>query len=119
MLSHGQMAFVVTNHLADLMPGLTHQSRSLVVAPLSHGAGMHAVVNTARGAASILLSSERLVVEEAWQLVEKYKVDNLFTVPTIVKILVEDESVDRYDHSSLKHVIYAGAPMYRADQVMH
>ncbi|WP_420106600.1 acyl-CoA synthetase [Herbaspirillum huttiense] len=117
MLSHGQMAFVVTNHLADLMPGLTHQSRSLVVAPLSHGAGVHAVVNTARGAASILLSSERLVVEEAWQLVEKYKVDNLFTVPTIVKILVEDESVDRYDHSSLKHVIYAGAPMYRADQI--
>ncbi|NUU04628.1 acyl-CoA synthetase [Herbaspirillum robiniae] len=117
MLAHGQMAFVVTNHLADLMPGLNHESRSLVVAPLSHGAGIHAVINTARGAASILLSSERLVVEEAWQLVEKYKVDNMFTVPTIVKILVEDESVDRYDHSSLKHVIYAGAPMYRADQV--
>ncbi|RAM64037.1 acyl-CoA synthetase [Herbaspirillum rubrisubalbicans] len=117
VLSHGQMAFVVTNHLADLMPGLNHQSRSLVVAPLSHGAGVHALVNTARGAASILLSSERLVVEEAWQLVEKYRVDNLFTVPTIVKLLVEDASVDRYDHASLKHVIYAGAPMYRADQV--
>ncbi len=117
VLSHGQMAFVVTNHLADLMPGLNHLSRSLVVAPLSHGAGIHSVINTARGAASILLSSERLVVEEAWQLVEKYKVDNMFTVPTIVKILVEDASVDRYDHSSLKHVIYAGAPMYRADQV--
>ncbi len=117
MLSHGQMAFVVTNHLADLLPGLTHQSRSLVVAPLSHGAGVHAVINTARGAASILLSTERLVPEEAWQLVQRHRVDNMFTVPTIVKILTEDESVDRYDHSSLKHVIYAGAPMYRADQV--
>jgi acyl-CoA synthetase (AMP-forming)/AMP-acid ligase II len=117
MLSHGQMAFVVTNHIADLMPGLTHASRSLVVAPLSHGAGIHSVINTARGAASILLSGERLVTEEAWQLVEKYRVDNMFTVPTIVKILTEDESVDRYDHSSLKYVIYAGAPMYRADQV--
>ncbi len=40
----------------------------------------------------------------------------MFTVPTIVKMLVEDPSVDKYDHSSLKHVIYAGAPMYRADQ---
>ncbi|WP_241792276.1 hypothetical protein, partial [Pseudomonas putida] len=67
---------MVTNHLAHLIPGLSHLSRSLVVAPLSHGAGVHAVVNTARGAASILLSSERLVVEEAWQLVEKYQVDN-------------------------------------------
>ena len=117
MLSHGQMAFVITNHLADLLPGLTHQSRSLVVAPLSHGAGIHALVNTARGAASIFLSTERLVPEEAWQLVQRYRVDNMFTVPTIVKMLTEDPAVDRYDHSSLQHVIYAGAPMYRADQV--
>jgi fatty-acyl-CoA synthase len=37
-------------------------------------------------------------------------------VPTIVKMLVEDPSVDRFDHSSLRYMIYAGAPMYRADQ---
>src|SRR5207253_1883824 len=38
------------------------------------------------------------------------------TVPTIVKMLVEHPAVDRHDHSSLRYVIYAGAPMYRADQ---
>jgi acyl-CoA synthetase (AMP-forming)/AMP-acid ligase II len=48
--------------------------------------------------------------------VQKHRVSNLFTVPTIVKILVEHPAVDRYDHSSLRFVIYAGAPMYRADQ---
>lgn len=116
MLSHGQMAFVVNNHLADLLPGLSHHSRSLVVAPLSHGAGIHAIVNTARGAASILPAGEKLSPKEAWRLVETHRVDNMFTVPTIVKMLTEDPSVDHYDHSSLKHVIYAGAPMYRADQ---
>jgi acyl-CoA synthetase (AMP-forming)/AMP-acid ligase II len=41
----------------------------------------------------------------------------MFTVPTILTMLARDEAVDRYDHSSLRHVIYAGAPMYRADQV--
>src|SRR6185369_7920254 len=40
----------------------------------------------------------------------------MFTVPTIVKLLTEHPSVDAYDHSSLRHVIYAGAPMYREDQ---
>jgi acyl-CoA synthetase (AMP-forming)/AMP-acid ligase II len=40
----------------------------------------------------------------------------MFTVPTIVTRLCRHEAVDRYDHSSLRHVIYAGAPMYRADQ---
>ena len=51
-----------------------------------------------------------------WQLVEQHRVSNLFTVPTIVKLLVEHDGVDRHDHSSLRYVIYAGAPMYRADQ---
>ena len=31
-------------------------------------------------------------------------------------MLVEHPAVDKYDHSSLRYVIYAGAPMYRADQ---
>ncbi|MCY0388983.1 acyl-CoA synthetase [Robbsia sp. Bb-Pol-6] len=115
-LTHGQMAFVINNHLADLLPGISHRSRSLVVAPLSHGAGIHAIVNTARGAASVLPGSERLDPEEVWSLVQTHRVDNMFTVPTIVKMLTEHESVDRYDHSSLRFVVYAGAPMYRADQ---
>ena len=116
VLTHGQMAFVVTNHVADLMPGLSHDSGSLVVAPLSHGAGMHFFVNAARGAKSVLLPSDRLDVEAAWQLVEEHRLDNMFTVPTIVKMLTEHPAVDRHDHSSLRWVIYAGAPMYREDQ---
>ena len=32
-------------------------------------------------------------------------------------MLTKHDAVDRYDHSSLRYVIYAGAPMYRADQV--
>jgi fatty-acyl-CoA synthase len=53
---------------------------------------------------------------DAFRLIERYKVSNMFTVPTIVKRLVEDPAVDRFDHSSLRHLIYAGAPMYREDQ---
>jgi fatty-acyl-CoA synthase len=49
VLTHGQMAFVITNHLCDLMPGTTHRDASLVVAPLSHGAGVHQLVQVARG----------------------------------------------------------------------
>jgi acyl-CoA synthetase (AMP-forming)/AMP-acid ligase II len=115
-LTHGQMTFVVTNHLADLVPGINENDRSIAVAPLSHGAGIHAMVNVARGAATVLPQSDKLDAEEFWRLVERHRVSNLFTVPTIVKILVEDASVDKYDHTSLRFLIYAGAPMYRADQ---
>ncbi|MEE1612182.1 acyl-CoA synthetase [Microvirga sp. CF3016] len=116
VLTHGQMAFVVTNHLCDLMPGTTHQDASLVVAPLSHGAGVHQLTQVARGAKTVMLSSERFDIDEAWRLVEQWRITNLFTVPTIVKLLTEHPSVDAYDHSSLRYVIYAGAPMYREDQ---
>jgi len=64
----------------------------------------------------VLLPSEKLDPAAFWALVERHRVTNLFTVPTIVKMLVEHPAVDAHDHSSLRYVIYAGAPMYRADQ---
>ncbi len=116
VLTHGQMGFVITNHLADLLPGTTEADASLVVAPLSHGAGIHWLTQVARGAASILMPGERFDAAEAWRLVEAHRVSNMFTVPTILKMLVEHPAVDAHDHASLRHVIYAGAPMYREDQ---
>lgn len=117
MLSHGQMGFVVNNHLCDLMPGTTDQDASLVIAPLSHGAGVHALAQVAAGAVSVLLAGERFDGAEAWALVERHRITNMFTVPTIVNMLCRHAAVDRFDHSSLRYVIYAGAPMYRADQI--
>jgi fatty-acyl-CoA synthase len=116
VLTHGQMGFVVTNHLADLTPGTTERDASLVVAPLSHGAGVHQLMQTARGAATILLPTERFDIPEAFRLIQAHRVSNLFTVPTILKMMVEHPAADAYDHCSLRHVIYAGAPMYREDQ---
>ncbi|MBC8259293.1 MAG: AMP-binding protein [SAR324 cluster bacterium] len=117
VLTHGQMAFVITNHLADLLPGTTEYDVSVVVAPLSHGAGLHALIQIARGAASILPAGKGFDAEEIWHLIDNYGVTNIFTVPTILKLLVEDPTVDIVDHSSLRHIIYAGAPMYRVDQI--
>jgi fatty-acyl-CoA synthase len=116
VLTHGQMAFVVTNHLSDLMPDTTEKDASLVVAPLSHGAGIHQLVQAARGVPSILLPSERFDIDEAFRLIERHRISNIFTVPTILKLMVEHPAADRYDHSSLRYIIYAGAPMYREDQ---
>ncbi len=117
VLTHGQLAFVTNNHLADLMPGTTHWGdASLVVAPLSHGAGAHVLSQVARGTKSVLLAGERFDEEEIWRLVEAHRITNMFTVPTILTRMVRHPAVDRYDHASLRYVIYAGAPMYRADQ---
>lgn len=116
VLTHGQMGFVATNHLCDLMPGLTSADASLVVAPLSHGAGIHQLAQVARAVKTVLPGGDRFDADDAWALVARWRITTMFTVPTIVKLLTEHPSVDRHDHSSLRYVIYAGAPMYREDQ---
>ena len=60
MLTHGQMNFVVNNHLADLIPGTTEQDVSIAVAPLSHGAGVHMLLNVARGASLVVMPGNKL-----------------------------------------------------------
>ena len=117
VLTHGQMAFVVTNHLCDLMPDTAERDASLAVAPLSHGAGIHLLTQVARGAKTVLLEGERFDAAEVWSLVARWRVTNLFTVPTILKLMAEHPAADALDHSSLRHVIYAGAPMHRRDQL--
>lgn len=118
VLTHGQMAFVATNHMCDLMPDSGPEDASIVVAPLSHGAGVHQLAQVAKGVKTILPPGDRFDPAVIWGLVEKWRVTNAFTVPTIVKMLVEHPAVDLHDHSSLRYVIYAGAPMYRADQII-
>ena len=117
VLTHGQLAFVITNHLCDLMPGTGPDDASIVVAPLSHGAGIHQLTQVAHGVKTILPGGTKFDPAEVWRLVAKWRVTNAFTVPTIVKMLVEHPSVYEHDHSSLRYMIYAGAPMYRADQI--
>lgn len=117
ILTHGQMGFVITNHLCDLMPGMQPKTdASLVVAPLSHGAGVHQLVQVARGVKTVLLPTNSFDPAQVWELVEKWHITNMFTVPTIVKMLIQDNVQKNFDHSSLKQIIYAGAPMYREDQ---
>jgi fatty-acyl-CoA synthase len=116
VLTRGQMGFVVTNHLCDLMPATTHRDASLVVAPLSHGAGIHQLAQVVRGVKTVLLGSEKFDAAEAWRLVEQWRISNMFTVPTILNMLAAHPAADKFDHSSLRYVIYAGAPMYREDQ---
>jgi len=117
VLTHGQMGFVVTNHLCDLIPATDERDSTVIVAPLSHGAGVHALLMVARAGATILPESPRLDPAEIWRLVARHSVTSMFTVPTILKMLTEHAAVAQHDHSSLRYVIYAGAPMYRVDQI--
>ena len=71
------------------MPNLTDRDATLVLAPLSHGAGVHALTHVARGAAVVLTTSDTLNPVEAWELIDRHSVSTMFTVPTILNKLVQ------------------------------
>lgn len=116
VMSHGRLAFCLIGRIADVLPGLDHTHANLVIGPLSHGAGTTATCNTMKGAKIVMLSTPKFDEEECWRLIQQHRITSLFTVPTILMGLVKHPARDRYDRSSLRHVIYAGAPLPRADQ---
>ncbi|WP_299449602.1 AMP-binding protein [uncultured Serinicoccus sp.] len=116
VLTHHTLGFIITNRLADLTPGTTQEDVSLVIAPLSHGAGTHLLSQVARGAKIVLAHSKPMDPAEIFQLIEEHHVTNFFAVPTILKRLSESEGHGEYNHSSLRFVLYGGAPMLTRDR---
>jgi propionyl-CoA synthetase len=53
-----------------------------------------------------------------WQIVEKYKVNVMFSAPTAARVLKKQDPayMHKYDLSSLKHIFMAGEPL---DQPTH
>ena len=116
VLTHGQMAFVVTNHLCDLMPGLDLGRR------LAGGRAAVAWRRRPPARAGRARREDRADADRALRHPDGLGADralarlDMFTVPTILKLLVEHGAPAASTTRSLRYVIYAGAPMYREDQ---
>ncbi|WP_051297885.1 AMP-binding protein [Brevibacterium album] len=117
VFTHRHLAAVLANHHGDLFPDEGEDGASLVIAPLSHGAGIHMLAQVFTGCASVLVPGPGFDAGLAWELIDRHGVTNAFTVPTILNRLVQAYPTDRgpEDHT-LRYVVYAGAPMLATDQ---
>jgi fatty-acyl-CoA synthase len=115
--THRHLAAVLANHYCDLFPTETEAGASLVIAPLSHGAGIHMLAQVFTGCASVLVPGPGFDATKAWELIDRHGVTNAFTVPTILNRIVDAYPAERgpQDHT-LRCVVYAGAPMLASDQ---
>lgn len=115
--THRHLGAVLANHRCDLFPNEDETGASLVIAPLSHGAGIHMLAQVFGGTASVIHPGGRADPVALWESIDGFAVTNAFTVPTILNRIVAGYPAERGpgDHT-LKRVIYAGAPMLAADQ---
>ena len=112
MLTHANLVATSVGWAADLMP-LSPDEVTLHCAPLSHGAGIHAVAAVAKATTNVIL--KKFDPEAICQAIEAEGVTNTWMVPTQVKLFTNSPALDRYDVSTLQYVVYGGAPMYLED----
>jgi long-chain acyl-CoA synthetase len=106
--------FMAVSWVADLMH-LEPEDVALHAAPLTHGAGFHSVPLTLKASSQVILRPHRFEAQHFCATVERHKVTNSWLVPTQIKLLLNYSDLNKWDLSSLKWLVYGGAPMYTED----
>jgi acyl-CoA synthetase (AMP-forming)/AMP-acid ligase II len=103
------------NFYADICPGFGPDDVILHAAPLSHGSGLYGLPNIGKGALNVILASKSFDPALVFKTIEKFRVTNMFAAPAMVKMMIDHPAAEQYDHSSLRSVVYGGAPMLVED----
>ncbi len=114
IFTHRMLLRLTMNLLADVMP-LRPDDAVLHAAPMSHGSGTCMLPNVAKGAANVILDAPSFDPEAVFRTIQERRITNFFAAPTMVKVLLDSPLASRYDLSSLRYVVYGGAPMYVED----
>ena len=112
VISHRNLVFVVVSWCADLYC-LRADDVVLHCAPLSHGAGFHALAAVARGAQNLV--HDRFDPELVLSDIARYRVTTSWLVPTQVRMLLDSPALVRADLSSVRALVYGGTPMHAVD----
>lgn len=91
-----------------------HDETALAVLPMFHVTGMQNSMNGAIYAGATIVLVPRWDREVAGQLIQRYRVTNWTSVPTMVVDLLSSPNLDRYDLSSLHTMGGGGAAMPEA-----
>jgi long-chain acyl-CoA synthetase len=110
MLTHRNLVAMTMSCLADVC---SFQPEDVVLhaAPLSHGSGLYLLAALARGADNVILNEPRFEPDAVLSTVAREQVTVIaFVAPTmIVRLLDGDPAIDT---SSLRCVVYGGAPIH-------
>lgn len=114
MLTAGNLNAMVVSYLADV-DAVSDADHALYAAPLSHGAGLYALVHAARGARHVVPVSGGFDPGEILHLAATLGRVHMFAAPTMVRRLVAHAKGCGATGTGLRTIVYGGGPMYVAD----
>jgi len=107
MITHRNIVTCVQFLLSDVY-WITEEDKLLTVGALSHAGSVRVLPFVLRGALNVLHKS--FDPGEIFKTIEKEKITDISTVPTMLLALMDHPERGNYDLSSLKTITYAGAP---------
>lgn len=114
IITHGMLSAMSLAHLADVdraEPG----DAALYAAPMSHGAGLYAMVHVLVGARHACPPSGGFEPDEVLDLAAALGRVSMFMAPTMVRRLTDAAKTRGRRGEGLKTIVYGGGPMYVAD----
>ena len=106
VINHRNIATLFANFYAHF--NYHDNSRHLVVAPMTHSAGILGCLHFSRGGTNIIMDT----VDPGGILraIEEHRITHLFVPPTLLYMMLSHPDVTLYDYSSLRHFLVGAAP---------
>lgn len=114
METHRNLVMMVQNYLTSGLNDADEHDVMLHLAPISHGTASIGLVYIARGGAQAFPLSKSFDPAKVAEAIERFGVTATMMAPTMVQMLVRSEGFADRDLSTLRTLVYGGAPMHRA-----
>ncbi|WP_418062016.1 class I adenylate-forming enzyme family protein [Pimelobacter simplex] len=107
-------AFVAMLRDFDLLFDYPEPPRHLVVAPITHAAGIYAAALNRHGGTHVLM--DQADPGAILRAIEQHRITTVFLPPTLIYLMLSHPEIGDHDYSSLRSLLYGAAPM-SADKV--
>lgn len=114
VLTAGNLMAMSLSYLADV-DEVRPEDAALYAAPLSHGAGLYALVHVLKGARHVVPESGGFDPAEIFALAAHHRNISMFAAPTMVKRMTAVAKAGGSRGAGVKTIVYGGGPMYVAD----
>ncbi len=106
MIGHRNLHAMFANFYAHLH--YHDHTRHLVVAPMTHSAGLLGCMHFARGGSNVVMS--KVDPEAIMRAIAEHRITHLFLPPTALYMMLAHPRVRDYDYASLVHFLVGAAP---------
>ena len=113
-ITHGMLMTMSLSYILDV-DIVKASDAALYAAPMSHGAGLYALVHVLHGAAHICPLSGGFDSNEVLSIAKQHGSLSMFMAPTMVQRLTHVAKKSNSHGDGIRTIIYGGGPMYLSD----